>query len=185
MKSKGEFVNNEIREKISELEKQHNVTLSTIQKILLSIEGQIVTILDVLYGNVKLFIIEQRITEADKETAEKLEINEGDEIDLREVIVHKNGRPLLYAKSYIPKERCSDKIIEDLFKEKSTTNRILITHNIETRREIMKFSIEEPTPLISSLFNSTEDLLTREYVMIHKEKVIIWTKEAYPLSHFR
>ena len=185
MKDKSEPMDHRIRERIVELEKQHNVSLSTVQKILLTIEGQIVTILDVLYGNVHIFIIDQRITEADKETAEKLEINEGDKIDVREVIVHKNGRPLVYAKSYIPKDVCSDTIIEELFNEKSTTSRIMMEHEIETRRKIKNITIEKPSALISSLFNSTEDMLTRDYVMIHEKKIIIWTKEAYPLSHFR
>ena len=34
------------------------------------------------------------------------------------------------------------------------------------------------------LFKTDEDMLTREYIMIHKGEVIIWTKEAYPLSYF-
>ena len=47
---------NETREKILKLEKEHDIKLSTMQKTLFSIEGQIVTILDTLYGNVMLFI---------------------------------------------------------------------------------------------------------------------------------
>ncbi|MDO5859276.1 chorismate pyruvate-lyase family protein [Methanobrevibacter sp.] len=185
MTTEGESINNEIREKIMELEEQHDVSLSTIQKILLTIEGQIVTILDVLYGNVKLFIIDQCMIKADKQTAEKLDVSEGDEIDLREVIVHKKGHPLVYAKSYIPKDRCSDRVIDELFKEESTTSRIMLAHEIETTRKIKEISIEKPTALLRELFNTTEDMLSREYVMIHKKKVVIWTKELYPLSHFK
>ena len=87
---------NEIRTKILELEEKHDIKLSTMQKTLFSIEGQIVTILDTLYGDVKLFIIDQKIIKADEDIAEKLDINEGEEVDLREVLIHKHGRPLIY-----------------------------------------------------------------------------------------
>lgn len=53
-----------IRDLIKKVEQENNLNLSTTQKILLSIEGPIVTILDVLYGEVKLFFLEQHIKKA-------------------------------------------------------------------------------------------------------------------------
>lgn len=176
---------NEIREKILQLEQEHDIELSTMQKTLFSIEGQIVTILDTLYGDVKLFVIDQKIIKADADIAEKLDINEGDELDLREVLIHKHGRPLIYGLSYIPKDRCSNTVIEKLLTEKSTTGRILIEHKIESRTEVINIALEKPSATLQSLFNTTEDMLSREYILIHKKKIVIWSKEIFPISYFK
>jgi chorismate-pyruvate lyase len=183
--TKREAIPNVVRDKIKELEEKNNIELSTIQKILCSIEGPIVTILDVLYGDVNLFILDQHLEKANKSIAEKLEINEGDEIDLREVIIHKNGRPLVYGLSYIPKDRCSNTVIEKLLKEDQTTGRIMIEHEIETITKIDNVYIEKPDATLENLFHTREDMLVREYILIHKKNVVIWSKEAYPLSYFK
>lgn len=185
MRPEEKIMKNETREKILELEKKHGIELTTMQKTLCSIEGQLVTILDTLYGNVKLFVIDQQVINADENIAEKLDIVEGDEIDLREVVIHKHGRPLIYGMSYIPRKRCSNTVFEKLLAEKSTTGRILIEHEIESRTEVMNISIEKPSATLQSLFNTTEDMLTREYVLIHKKKIVIWCKEVFPISYFK
>lgn len=184
MVSKSKQIPNVAREKIKEVEEKNNIKLSTIQKILCSIEGPVVSILDVLYGDVNLFVLDQRITKADKDIAEKLEIEEGDEVDIREVIIHKNGRPLIYGLSYIPKDRCSNTVIEKLLKENMTTGRIILEHEIESRTKLKNISIEEPDATLQSLFHTSEDFIAREYCLIHKKNVVIWSKEAYPISYF-
>lgn len=185
MTGKSEPIPNVVREKINELEQKNNIKLSKIQKILCSIEGPIVTILDVIYGDVNLFILDQHIEKSDASIAEKLEIDEGDEIDLREVILHKHGRPLVYGLSYIPKDRCSNTVIEKLLKEDLTTGRIILEHEIETITRIEDIYIEEPDEKLQNLFHINENMLTREYVLIHKKNIVIWSKETYPLSYFK
>lgn len=185
MNSKYEKLPNKTRDLIKELEKQHGIELSTIQKILCSINGPIVTTLDVLYGDVGLFVIDQHIEKADEDVAEKLNINVGDEVDKREIIAHKYGRPLTYGLSFIPKERCSSTVIEKLLKEKETTGRILLEREIETITKVEKISIAEPTPEIQNMFHTSEKMLEREYIVIHKKNVVIWSKEAYPLNYFK
>lgn len=181
----GNQLKNETREKIAELEQRHNVKLSTTQKILLSLKGPVTPILDVLYGAVNLFVLDQHLTEADETIAELLDIEIGDEIDSREVIVHKNGRPLIYARSYIPTARCSDAVLEDLAKKKLTTGIIMAKNNIETMRKINEISIEKPTPILQELFHTSEDMITRKYIMVHRKRPVIWTEEKYPISYFR
>ncbi len=185
MKQKGTILQNEIREKIKDIEKENNVELSKLQQILLSIEGPISSILDVLYGTVKIFILDQHIEKADEAVAELLDIKIGDEIYYREIIVHKNGRPLCYAKSYIPLSRCSDEVTEDLLGEKLTTGNIMDYHQIETIREISKIDIENTTPLLQDLFKTDSDLIVREYYMKHHKKIVVHTQEAYPLTYFK
>lgn len=185
MIQEGTIIENEIREKITQVEQEHNVKLSTTQKIMLCIRGPITTILDVLYGEVNLFMLDQHFEKSDEKIADLLKISEGDQIDYREVIVHKNGRPLVYALSYIPTSRITDKIMKDLKEERLTTGKIIDKNYIETTRVIKKIYIEKPTPTQVELFKTQEDMLTREYIMFHDKKVVIWTKESYPLSYFK
>lgn len=185
MIQEGTIIENEIREKITQVEQEHNIKLSTTQKIMLCIRGPITTILDVLYGEVNLFMLDQHFEKSDERIADLLKISEGDQIDYREVIVHKNGRPLVYALSYIPTSRITDKIIKDLKEERLTTGKIIDKNYIETTRVIKKIYIEKPTPTQVELFKTQEDMLTREYIMFHDKKVVIWTKESYPLSYFK
>lgn len=180
-----EKIPNIVREKIKEVEQKNGVELSTMQKVFCSIEGPVVSILDVLYGNVNLFVLDQHIEKANELVAEHLEINVGDEVDLREVILHKHGRPLVYGISFIPKDRCSNTVIEKLLKEDQTTGRIMLEHEIETRTIINDIVIEEPRAKLQNLFHANEDLLIRDYTLIHKKKPVIWSKEIYPLSYFR
>ena len=185
MIQEGTIIKNEIRDKINQTEIENRVELSTIQKILLSIRGPITTILDVLYGEVNLFMLDQHYEKADRRIADLVNIAEGDEIDYREVIIHKNGRPLVYVLSYIPTSRCTEGILEDLKGEVLTTGKIIDKNNIETMRIIKRIDVEKPTPILKELFKTDEDMLTREYVMEHDKKIVIWTKESYPLSYFR
>ena len=180
-----EKIPNFVREKIKEVEQKNGVELSTMQKVFCSIEGPVVSILDVLYGDVNLFVLDQHIEKANELVAEHLEINVGDEVDLREVILHKHGRPLVYGISFIPKDRCSNTVIEKLLKEDQTTGRIILEHEIETITKINDIVIEEPRAKLQNLFHANEDLLIRDYTLIHKKKPVIWSKEIYPLSYFR
>jgi len=182
---KGKGIQNSIREKIIEVEEKNNIELSTVQKILCATQGQVVTILDVLYGDVNLFVLDQHIEKADEDAAKKLEINEGGEMDYREVIISKHGRPLVYGLSYIPKERCSDTVINKLLQEDKTTGRIILEHEIETINKVTNLYIEKPDATVQSLFHTSEDFLTREYVLIHKKNIVIWCKESYPISYFK
>ncbi len=185
MNTEKEAIPNIVREKIKEVEEKNGVELSTMQKVFCSIEGPVVSILDVLYGDVNLFVLDQHIEKANELVAEHLEINVGDEVDLREVILHKHGRPLVYGISFIPKDRCSNTVIEKLLKEDQTTGRIILEHEIETITKINDIVIEEPRAKLQNLFHATEDLLIRDYTLIHKKKPVIWSKEIYPLSYFR
>jgi len=184
MKEKGTILQNELRERIRNMEAGEGVTLSKLQKILLSIQGPVTTILDVLYCNVNMFIIDQHVENAEKSVAELLDIEIDDEIFYREVILHKNGRPLCYSQSYIPLSRCSDEVTEDLLNKKLTTGNIMDYRHIETVREISNIDIEKITPLLQDLFKTDADLIVREYNMKHKKKIVVHAKEAFPISYF-
>ena len=185
MSSKCTAIKNELREMIARLEQEHNIKLSTTQKILLSINGPVTPILDVLYGEVRLFMLDQHFENADKDIADLLGIDEGDEILYRNSIVFKHSKPLIYVLSYIPKSRCSDRVIKKLLEGKTTTGRIMNESGHETIRIISGISLMKATPILTELFKTTDDMLTREYSMIHKGEIVILTKDIYPLSYFK
>lgn len=185
MNFEGKKINEPTHDLVKAVEKENDVKLSPIQKILLSLRGPITTPLDALYGRLKLFVLKQEIEKANESIADLLDINEGDEVLIREVIVHKNSRPLVYAFSYVPTDRCNDKILKLLLDEEITTGLILSENNIETQRQINNISIEKPTPILQELFNTSEDMLTREYTIIQHGTIRLFTKESYPLSYFR
>lgn len=176
---------NEVSEQIKELEQRYGVKLSNTQKILLSIGGPCTIILDVLYGDVNLFILDQQFIKADENIAELVNINEGEEIDYREGIAHKNRRPLIYATSYIPKSSFNKELFVDLLKEEETLGRILCKIDTAITTKVNEITIEKPTSMLKELFKTDEYMLCREFVMMCDEKIIIWTKEYYPLSYFR
>ena len=185
MKFQGTIIKNEVREKINKLEEEYNTTFSTTQKLCLCERGPITTILDILYGEMSLFMLDQHIEKSNEKTSKILNINPGDDIDYREVIVHKNGRPLVHVVSCIPISRCSDEVIDDLMEERLTTGKIIEKNDMETYIRINKISIEKPTATMEELFKTNQHMLSREYVMTHNKEVVIWTKESCPLSYFK
>ena len=61
----------------------------------------------------------------------------------------------------------------------------LKNYNIESRREINNIYIEKPNETLQKLFNTDEDMLARDYVIIHKNEILMWIKETFPISYFR
>ena len=114
------------------------------QKILLTTDGSITAILDVLYGKITLKTLDQHFEDADENHARLVNVGEGEEINFREVIMHRNGNPLIYAISHIPLKRCSKEVCADLIRADIPIGRILKNYHIESRREVNNIFIEKP-----------------------------------------
>jgi len=171
-------------EKIRDLEEQYGKTFSNTQKILLTTDGSITAILDVLYGKITLSTLDQHFEDADKSHAKLVNVDEGEEINYREVIMHREGRPLIYAISHIPLSRCSREVCADLIRADIPIGRILKNYNIESRREINNIFIEKPNDTLKELFETDEDMLARDYVIISNGEILMWIKEVFPVSYF-
>lgn len=184
MKLAGTIVKNEIHDKIKEIEKEYGIEFSNTQKVLITVEGSITNLLDVLYGTVSIFSLSRHIEKADGEKAELVNIDEGDEINYREVIIHRGGRPLIYAKSYIALNKLTPEMHDDYMQGYLPIGKILKKHKIESRREIKKIYIEKPTATLKELFKTSEDFVSREYVIIENKDILMWTKESFPVSYF-
>lgn len=176
--------NKRLIEKINKVEENYTKNFSNTQKILLTTDGSITAILDVLYGKITLSTLEQHFDKADCEISKLIHVDEGAQINYREVIMHKDDENLIYALSYIPLERLTDEICCDLVRADIPIGRILKNYHIESRREVNKIYIEKPNERLKDLFNTKEDMLAREYVIIHKNNVLMWIKEVFPVSKF-
>lgn len=176
--------NKRLIEIINDLEKENSKQFSNTQKILLTTDGSITAILDVLYGKIGLFTIDQHFGIADEEHAKLVDAEVGTEINFREVMMHKGSQPLIYAISHIPLERCSKEVCADLIRADIPIGRILKNFKIESRREIKKIYIEKPTEHLINLFHTDEEMLAREYVIINNDEVLMWIKEVFPISYF-
>lgn len=171
-------------DKITQVEQEYGKNFSNTQKILLTTDGSITAILDVLYGKITLSTLDQHFEDADEYHAKLVNVNKGDEINYREVIMHRNGKPLIYAISHIPLSRCTKEVCADLIRADIPIGRILKNYNIESRREINNIYIEKPNETLKELFGTDEDMLARDYVIINHDKILMWIKEVLPISYF-
>lgn len=185
MFSKGTIVTNEIHKKIKELEDENDIKFSNTQKVLLSVEGSITAILDVLYGTVGIFTLKQKFENTDSEQAELLNIDEGEEINYREVVIFGRGKPMVYALSYIPLSRFQEGAHKDIVGGRLPIGKILKKYQIESRREIQEMYVETPSATLKELFKTNEKFVSREYVIIENGEIIMWTKESFPANSFK
>ena len=44
--------------------------------------------------------------------------------------------------------------------------------------------IEKPDATLKELFKTSEDFITRNYIVIENDEITIWTKESFPISYF-
>ena len=158
--------------------------LSNAQKILLTTDGSVTTILDVIRGHVKIETLEQKFVDADLEMAQLLNIEVGDTVNYR-IVVIETEEPLIYAISLIAVKRLENDFKEDLIRADIPIGRILRKHNIESRREIKSVYYEDQSPEITEIFKTISPMLTRTYNIIHNDEILIWLKETFPYTHFR
>lgn len=158
--------------------------LSNAQKILLSTDGSVTAILDVIKGHVKIETLEQKFIDADAEVAELLDIEIGDVVNYR-VVVIETDQPLIYAVSLIPIKRLENDFKEDIIRADIPIGRILRKHNIESRREIKSVYSEEPSSDIKEIFKTDSLMLARTYNIIHHDEILVWLMETFPYTNFR
>ena len=159
-------------------------SLSSAQKILLTTDGSVTTILDVLKGHVKIRTLIQEFRKADDEVARLLQIEKGDPVNYRVVVIERD-EPLIHAVSLIPVDRLNNDFKEDLIRADIPIGRILKKHQVESRREIKSVAVEKSTPEMVEIFHDQSMVLSRTYNIIHQDQVLVWIKETFPSSLFR
>jgi len=170
-------------EEIKNIETQ-GTKLSNTQKILLSTDGSVTSILDVLKGKIDIKTTKQEFQEANDKIAKILNIDEGEMFNYRVVIMHKDNMPLIYATSYTPLKRLTSEFKKDLTSADIPIGRILKKYNIESRREIRSIEIKKPNKELKEIFKIETDFLSRSYQIIHKNEILILIEEIFPLNSF-
>ena len=178
-------MNINVMDRIKEVESDIG-NLSSAQKILLATDGSVTTILDVLKGHINVETLIQEFKEADDVQAQDLDINKGDIINYRTVVIsHNPEEPLIHAVSLTPVDKLTNNFKEDLLKADIPIGRILRKYNIESRREVIHIGFEDPDEELKSIFNTDSTMLTRIYNIIYKDEILIQIKETFPYSLFR
>ena len=83
-------INVRLIEKINAVEEKYNKSFSNTQKILMTTDGSITAILDVLYGKISLKTLDQHFEEATEESAPLVNVDVGQEYLLSEPL-HQYG----------------------------------------------------------------------------------------------
>ncbi|GBC75088.1 Chorismate pyruvate-lyase [archaeon HR06] len=152
---------------IDKVEEELKVKLSGVQKILLTTDGSITRILEVLNG--EEIVIKTLKRELSKDTI------------YREVLLlgKESGKIYVFAKSWIPLLKFD--FMMDILTKDEPIGKILERNNLEVRREIREigwFKDEE----LKKLFKAKGNLfLFRRYHIIHKGEVLIKIEEVFPL----
>jgi len=164
------------------------VRLSKAQRLLLLTDGSVTTLLEVLTGKpVAVKTLVQQIVRADAETAAALDLEDGDSVNYRVVILKNDDedRALIYAESYTPVARLQKEFKHDLMKADIPIGRIMAQRRIESRREIRSIETISNEEL-SDLFRVPHQvpLLSRTYDIISHDMVLMRITETFPLTSF-
>jgi beta-ribofuranosylaminobenzene 5'-phosphate synthase len=165
-----------------------NTPLSKAQRLLLMTDGSVTTLLEVLTGKpVLVQTMLQQVVKADTERAATLDVEEGDNVNYR-VVVLKNDdsdKPLIYAESYTPVARLQQGLRHDLMKADIPIGRIMTERKIESRREIRDIEIVSNEELCE-LFGVPDTVLflSRTYDIIRHDMVLMHIKETFPCTSF-
>jgi chorismate-pyruvate lyase len=140
-------------------------------------DGSITLLLELLTGKaVEVKTLEQSVVKSTIDVAELLEIEEGDEVNSRLVTLSADGMVYVLAKSLSAIRRMPQEVRSDLMRADIPIGRILREHKLETRRDILKMEI------VRSEFFGDIPLLSREYRIIYKGKVLMWINECFPVD---
>ncbi|MCC7565361.1 MAG: DUF98 domain-containing protein [Methanomicrobiaceae archaeon] len=163
--------------------------LSPVQKVLLGTDGSVTNLLEMVTGNpVEITTLVQEVVQADADVAESLDIEAGEPVNYR-VVELKDGRTgdvLIYAVSHTPLKRLAPEFRQDLMRADIPIGRILRTHRIESRREILHARMLRADANMSRIFSiqPEEALLSRKYRIIHREEPLIAIEETFPRTAF-
>jgi len=163
--------------------------LSSVQKILLGTDGSVTKLLESVTGHpVSVRTREQVIVRADADTAERLSIAPGDEVNYRvvELFDSATGEVLVYATSQTPVARLAPEFRDDLLKADIPIGKIIESHHIEARREILSARVSPAQDEMCGIFPvcRNEPMLSRQYQIIHSGQPLIFIEEQFPYNRF-
>lgn len=162
-------------------EMERELTLDPVHKMLFVNTGSMTTLLEALFGKIKIETETQKLIEAGTEITGVLDIEKGEAVNYRAVrLVGK--RVLVHATSYTPLSRLKESFKEDMMRRDLPIGKILAKHNLESRREILGFDWLRAEKRFAEVFDvpSGSILLERNYNIIHQGKPLMNITEVFP-----
>lgn len=162
---------------------QKEVSLSPLQKILLTTDGSVTRVLEALTGEeVSVNTREQRIISADEKLAKVLKIKPGADVNYRVVNLENSNGILVHAISHVPLERIENEFRDKIMKADVPIGKIMSELKIEARREINECSVIFADEKLADLFEVPKNspLLKRNYNIIHNCEVLLNITEIFP-----
>ncbi len=152
------------------------------ERLLLGTDGSVTFLLEVLTGEpVAVETLEQRVVRADLQQAALLDVNEGDEVNLRRVLLV-GDRPLVYAESLTPLSRLEPSFHDELMRQDKPIGRIMAEQEIEARRDLQELGVARDGRGCEAL--DREELFFREYDVIRNGEVLMHIREEFPSGLF-
>jgi beta-ribofuranosylaminobenzene 5'-phosphate synthase len=163
--------------------------LSNLQKVLLSTDGSVTQILEMVTGNpVDIRTLVQEVRTADGPLAEALDIAPGDDVNHRIVELRDSvtGEVLIYAVSHTPLQRLDPEFRHDLMRADIPIGKIIKRYQLESRREITGAGVQKADRELAAMFRiyRNEPVLNRTYHIIHRKKPLIAIEETFPYNRF-
>jgi chorismate-pyruvate lyase len=160
------------------LDKLKQFDLPTTLRICAGTDGSVTYLLEVMTLNkVEVMTKCQKVITATDKIAKLLMIMPGEPVNHREVMLQVQGIAYVLACSLAPVSTMPQGIKDDLMKADIPIGRILREHKLEIRRDILNIEIKSG----ETIFNDIQ-VLSREYVIIHGGKILIWINELFPVD---
>ncbi|MDD1718527.1 MAG: chorismate pyruvate-lyase family protein, partial [Methanoregulaceae archaeon] len=173
-----------IQERIQAIQQEIGVLPRTVRALLLT-DGSVTTLLEAITDDtVQVRTLLQEVIPADGPVAAELGIEPGDPLNHRvvELYARRSGAILIYAVSDTPVNRLDPRFREDLMKADIPIGKILRSHRLETRREIVEVRLHSKDRRLAGIFGISPDepVISRRYHIIHRELPLIAIEEMYP-----
>ncbi len=155
--------------------KRHDIPASL--RICAGTDGSVTLLLELLTGKtVNVETKKQGAIKATSEAAWLLDIDAGDEVNERLVVLTAGGTVYALAKSLAPVKRMPPDVRKDIMQADIPIGRILRDHKLETRRDIINMR------MTANAFFGGIPVLSREYIIIHNNSILMWINEFFPVD---
>lgn len=153
--------------------------IPTCLRVCAGTDGSVTFLLEIITGHSTAVITKyQHIIAADNWMAAMFGVAQGSKINDRVVSLACNNIPYVYAHSLSAIENMPKVVKCDMIKADIPIGKILRDHNIETRRDFEYIDLNPDEILFD-----TKGVLSRSYKIIHKNGVLMWINEKFPVDN--
>ena len=163
------------------------LTLSALQRILLTTDGTVTEILEAYFGEaMRVVKLSQDLVTLDC-AIQALGLNQGHQVLSRKILLQgKLSRVnFLYAESVIAPDRLDEHVRDGLLKSNKPIGQLILEHRIETFKEILDCG-KEPAGSLTEYFpiDGASAVIFRTYRVFANQQPVMVITEKFPESHF-